>query len=273
MSSYRGLKTVIFLYRLTKCFMTDRCKSSSFITIQSLRNITSVSGFTSPANWVKGPKTNEMGNYRASMLMRLGSRESGWRFRLVRLLFASVLFIASSTPRASAQSTDDTWAEPLNLSHSGVAIKPVFVIDSEAVLHVVWQDDLANYVYTQFDGDQWTAPETTDLDRLFMVPIAGEFIRGAQPEIYTGPNPLFIAGPDQYIYAFWISPQGRLFTSKVENLNFEDVAAWDSGGVIAPAAASFAVAVDALGEWHLAYFRTVDDPVNPAGIYYTRSKN
>src|SRR5688500_15196606 len=120
--------------------MTDRCKSSWFITIQSLRNITLVSGFTSPANWVEGPKTNEMANYRASMVMRLGSRQPGWMFRLVRLMFASILFMASSTPPwASAQSTDDTWAEPLNLSHSGVAIKPVFVIDSEAVLHVVWQ--------------------------------------------------------------------------------------------------------------------------------------
>ena len=119
-----------------------------------------------------------MGNYRASIVMTLGSLQSGWMFRLVRLLFASVLFIASITPSwALAQSTDDPWDEPLNLSHSGVAMNPVFVIDFEAVVHVVWQDDLANYVYTQFDGDQWSAPETTDLDRLFIVPIAGEFTR------------------------------------------------------------------------------------------------
>ena len=208
------------------------------------------------------------------MATRKYSHQYRWLCRLVGLWFASTLVIASIAPSwASAQSTDDTWAEPLNLSHSGVAVNPAFVIDSEAVLHVVWQDDLANYVYTQFDGDQWSAPETTDLDRLFMVPIAGELTRGSQPAIYTGPNPLFIAGPGQYIYAFWISPQGRLFTSRVQNLSFEHFTAWDSGGVIAPAAASFAVAVDALGEWHLAYFRTVDDPVNPAGIYYTRSRN
>jgi hypothetical protein len=37
--------------------------------------------------------------------------------------------------------------------------------------------------------------------------------------------------------------------------------------------ASFAVTIDARGEWHLAYFRTVDGPNYPAGIYYTRSRN
>jgi hypothetical protein len=194
-------------------------------------------------------------------------------FRLVRLLFASALFIASITPSwASAQSTYDPWAVPLNLSHSGVATNPAFVIDSEGVVHVVWQDDLANFVYTRFDGDQWSAPEATNLDRLFMLPIARESTSPSQLAIYTGPNPLLIAGPGEYIFAFWISPKGRLFTSRVRNLGFKHVAAWDSERLITPDAASFAVAVDARGELHLAFLRTAIDPANPPGIYYTRSK-
>ena len=201
--------------------------------------------------------------------MKLGSRHSGWMFRLVRLLFASTLFIASITPSwAFAQSTEDPWAEPLNLSHSGVAVNPAIVIDSEGVVHVVWQDDLEKYVFTNFDGSQWSPPETTDLDLLFnwSPPTAGE----SQLAIYTGPNPLFIAGPGK-IFAFWISPQGGyLFTSKVENLDFE---AWDSARFITRGATSFAAAVDARGEWHLAFLRTDDDPENPPGIYYTHSKN
>jgi hypothetical protein len=193
---------------------------------------------------------------------------------LMRLLFASVLFIASITPSwALVQSTDDPWAVPLNLSHSGVAKDPSFVIDSQGVVHVVWQDDIGNYVYTRFDGDQWSAPETTYLDHLFRLPIAGESPDPSQLEIYTGPNPLLIAGPGQYIFAFWISPQGILFTSKVKNQNFEDVAAWNTRYLITLEAASFAAAVDARGTLHLAYVRSVDDPVNTAGIYYTRSKS
>ena len=190
--------------------------------------------------------------------------------------FASALVIASSTPPlASAQSTDDSWTEPLNLSHSGIAKNPAFVIDSKGVGHVVWQDDLGNYVYTRFDGDQWSAPESTGLGLLFRVPIAGESTRGSQLPIpiYTGPNPLFIASPGQYIFAFWISPQGRLFTSRVKNQSFDNYTAWDPGSLITPVAASFAAAIDARGDLHLAFLRTVDDPVTPAGIYYTRSKN
>jgi hypothetical protein len=247
-------------------------------------------------NRTKGPKTDEIcsippyqdkvkhqspiswfdqlaiGNYRTLMITKLGSRQFGWMFGLVRVLFACTLFIASITPSwALAQSTDDPWAEPLNLSHSGVAVKPSIVIDSDGVVHAIWQDDVENYVYTHFDGDQWSAPETTNLDLLFFWP--GPITMETPLVIYTGPNPLFIAGPDRHIFAFWLSPQGGLFTSKVENPDFADVGAWTYLRLISPQAASFAAAVDTTGEWHLAYLRTVDDPENPPGIYYTRSKN
>ena len=206
--------------------------------------------------------------------MRLRSRQFGWIFRLVRLLFAGALCLASTTPsRALAQTTDDPWSVPLNLSHSGVAINPAIVIDSEAIVHAVWQDEIANFVYTRLDGDQWRAPKTTDLNRLFRMPIPSETRDRSESAIYTGPNPLFIAGPGPYIFAFWISPEDKLLTSKVTNRNFDHLGAWGGGGIIASQAASFAVAVDARGEWHLAYFRTVDDPKYPAGIYYTRSRN
>ena len=205
------------------------------------------------------------------MLRRLGSRQCEWMFKLIRLWIAGVLFIASNSPStALAQTTDSTWTEPLNLSHSGVATDPAIVIDSEAVVHAVWQDDLGNFIYTQLDGDQWSAPEMTELDRLFRIPAAGD---GSQLASYAGPNPLFIAGPGPYIFAFWISPEGKLFTSKVTNQNFQHVSAWDPAGAIASDVASFSVTVDSGGEWNLAFLHTVDAPQYPAGIYYTRSRS
>ena len=190
------------------------------------------------------------------MLRRLGSRQCEWMFKLIRLWIAGVLFIASNSPStALAQTTDSTWTEPLNLSHSGVATDPAIVIDSEAVVHAVWQDDLANFIYTQLDGDQWSAPEMTELDRLFRIPAAGD---GSQLASYAGPNPLFIAGPGPYIFAFWISPEGKLFTSKVTNQNFQHVSAWDPAGAIASDVASFSVTVDSGGEWNLAFLHIVD---------------
>jgi hypothetical protein len=213
-----------------------------------------------------------MGNYLASMIMKLGSRPFVWMFSPVRLLFASALLIGAITPSwARAQSAYDPWTEPVNLSHSGVGVNPSIVIDSEGVVHAVWQDDLEHYVYTRFDGSQWSEPKTTNLDHLFFWPDA--ITRGPPLAIYTGPNPLFIAGPDQDIFAFWLSPQGGLFTTKAKNLDFEDVGAWVYLRLVSPQAASFAVAVDARGEWHVAYVRTIDDPKNPPGIYYTHSKN
>jgi hypothetical protein len=206
--------------------------------------------------------------------MRLKSRQWKWMFRLVGLWFASALFIASIPPSwALAQSSDNPWTVPLNLSHSGVATNPAIVSDSEGVGHALWQDDLANFVYSRFDGDQWSAPETTNLDSLFRLPLASESTSRTQLAIYTGPNPLFIANPNQYIFAFWISPKGRLFTSRVRNPGFKYVAAWDSERLITAGVVSFAVAVDARGEWHLAFLRTAEDPSNPPGIYYTHSKS
>jgi len=195
-------------------------------------------------------------------------------FRLVRLWFAGALFIASNTTSmALAQTTDGPWTEPLNLSHSGVATNPAIVVDSEAVVHAVWQDDIANFIYTRLDGDQWSAPEMTELGRLFRITAASDSRDGSQTSSYAGPNPLFIAGPGPYIFAFWVSPEGKLFTSKVTNRNFQHVSAWAPGSVIASDVAAFAVAVDPSGEWNLAFLHTVDAPKYPAGIYYTRSRN
>src|SRR3989304_6379115 len=48
-NSYRDLKTAILWYHLTKWFLMGRIKSSLFTTIQILKSITLVPGFTSPA--------------------------------------------------------------------------------------------------------------------------------------------------------------------------------------------------------------------------------
>jgi hypothetical protein len=204
----------------------------------------------------------------------LGSRQSSWMFRLARLILAGALFIASSTPaRVLAQAVQDPWAEPQNLSHSGVAYNPAFVIDSEEVLHAVWQNDLGNYVYSEVVESDWSVPVTTDLNRLFGLPSPEETTNQNESSIYTGPNPVFIPGPGEYVYGFWLSQEGRLFASSVENQDFDKAAAWASGRLISPSAASFAAAVDALGGLHLAYYRLDDDPASPTGIYYTRSNN
>jgi hypothetical protein len=194
------------------------------------------------------------------------------------LWFAAALVFTSASPqRASAQSTADPWAVPLNLSRSGAATNPAVVVDSEAVTHVVWQDEFADYVYSRLEGDQWTAPEPTDLHLLFELPSSQERNRAAQAPLTTGPNPFFLAGPGPYIFGFWITStigvEGTLYASRVLNSDFMDVAAWGEAQRLSSSAAALAAAVDARGDLHLAYLRTVEDAGLPAGIYYTRSTN
>jgi hypothetical protein len=193
--------------------------------------------------------------------------------KLARLWIIGTLFITSISSRwVTAQSLDDSWTDPQNLSHSGATTNPSIVIDSNGVLHVVWQDEFANYVYSEFTDGEWSAPERTSLHLLFGRPGLQESSRQPQQTIYTGPNPLFIAGPGQYIYAVWISPQGSLFTSRVPNQDFKKVGSWSRLRLISSAVVSFAATVDPQDELHVAYMRTVDATSNPAGIYYVHIK-
>ena len=204
--------------------------------------------------------------------MKPGLQPFGWMFKLVVSAFAGALLIASLNPSwALAQSSDDPWVVPLNLSHSGVATNSNMVIDSAGVVHVVWEDDLANFVYSGLVGGQWSTPELTDLNRLFQMPRPDEPVDPLQLANYTGPNPLFVASPSQRIFAFWIKPEGRVLVSNVENEKFNDSAAWGSGRLVAPGVASFAAAVDAGGRLHVAFLRPQNDRDNPPGIYYTQS--
>jgi hypothetical protein len=188
--------------------------------------------------------------------------------------FAAAVLIMSFTPAwALAQSDDEPWSPPVNLSHSGVATDPDIVIDSEGHVHVLWLDDTANYLYTQFDGKQWSAPETTDLNSRFEMPAPDVSPDPFQLANYTGPNPLFLAGPDKRVFALWIKPEGRVYISNVESERFKDNSAWGSARLITPGATSFAAAVDALGHIHFAFLLTADDTDNPPGIYYMRSDN
>ncbi|HET9905174.1 MAG TPA: sialidase family protein [Anaerolineales bacterium] len=198
-------------------------------------------------------------------------RRFGWLYRKLSLLFACAAFITIMAPSwVIAQSTDDSWTDPLNLSHSGIAQNPSIVTDTDGVVHVVWRDDFGKYIYTRFEENQWSAPKTTDWDIVFnwSPPLTSD----DQIAIYTGPNPLFVSGPGEYVFAFWVSPQGGLFTSKLENQKIGETS-WEYARLIASGVGSFAVSFDARGNWHLVYLSRAYDPVRPVGIYYTRSKN
>src|SRR5688572_23556900 len=129
----------------------------------------------------------------------------GWLLRLAVFWIASALAITSFTLHpASAQATDGSWAAPLNLSHSGVATDPAILVDSDLVVHGVWQDTFGNFVYARLEGDQWTLPKATDLHFVFGSPATQTASGDADALLYTGPNPRFMAGTGSYSLAFWV---------------------------------------------------------------------
>ena len=199
--------------------------------------------------------------------------------RLVALWFAGTLVITGAAPqRVAAQSPDEPWATPVNLSHSGTATDPAMVIDAGGVVHVVWRDTSANFVYARLEGGEWSTPRLTELHRRFRVQASQAAARqtradGTQAVLYTGPNPLFVAGPGQHSFAFWVTPEGLLYSSRAINRDFGLFAGWGATRLLSASVASFAAAVDARGSLHVAFYRIEDSTDNPPAIYYTRSTN
>lgn len=208
--------------------------------------------------------------------MLIRSHGSARLHRLVALWFAGMLVMTLAVPqRAAAQSPDEPWSTPVNLSHSGSATNPGLVIDAGGVVHAVWRDAGANYVYAGLEDGEWTTPRPTELHRLFRLSATRAASRSdeTQAVLHTGPNPLFVAGPRQHSFAFWVTPEGQLYSSRVLNRDFGLFPAWEAPRLISASVASFAAAVDARGTLHVAFYRIVDSSGNPPGVYYTRSTN
>jgi hypothetical protein len=183
-------------------------------------------------------------------------------FDIAHWIIISALMIASFMPhRALAQSEEDAWAEPINLSHSGTATNPSLMIDSTANVHAVWQDEFANFVYARVDDGQWSAPQQTSLHLLFGRTAPSD------ESVFTSTNPLFIAGPGQFIFAVWVTQQGALYASRVPNRTFNDVETWYGAQRLSSSVTSFTAAVDLDGVLHVAYIRSGDISSNSTGIY------
>jgi hypothetical protein len=207
------------------------------------------------------------------MLIKSYFHIGGWFFRLAGLWIACGLAITSSvsTP-VWAQSTEDTWAAPLNISQSGAATNPAIFVDSGSVMHVVWQDALQNFVETRFDDGEWSVPQMTGLHILFGLAGSQSAPGGTDTEPFTGPNPLFVASDRSYIFAFWLTAEGKLYVSRVLNTEFANAASWTSRKLISDSTAAFAAAVDARGTMHLTFLRTAVTRGRATGIYYASLK-
>jgi len=215
------------------------------------------------------------------MTARIRSHGSARLRRLLTLWFAGILILTYADPlRAAAQSRDEPWSTPVNLSHSGTAIKPAMVIDAAGLVHVVWHDASGNYFYARGEGGEWNPSGPTELHRLFGMPASPAAAQRPRAEgdetptvLHTGPNPFLVAGHGPYSFAFWVTPEGLLYFSRALNSDFGLFPGWATARLLSASVVSFAAAVDLSGTVHVAFYQVTDGSDSLPGIYYTRSTN
>ena len=155
---------------------------------------------------------------------------------------------------AIAQGTDDSWSQPVNLSRSGAATNPVMVVDSDGIVHVIWEDQFDGWEYSRFEGNQWSTPT------LVTLPFGIET------------SPRLFADSQGYVHALWIAQDNSLVYSRVTGENFGNGGSWEAKQVLAGSAMDFDLSVNQ-GKLHLAYVRIINDGGFPAGIYYRNSNS
>jgi hypothetical protein len=195
-----------------------------------------------------------------------------WRrspFTIFFLLLTWFLIYAMTGRGSSvtAQSEPSEWDTPVNLSQSGAASEVVLAQDSTGVVHVLWKDEVAGFVYTRSGPERWLEPEMPELP--FMTELtAEEEAAGELPELYV---PQLAADREGRIHAFWLDEDAILQHSSVPGDSFAESSSWAGTTTVAEGVLTSAVTVDATGSFHLAYIQSQDEEESPAGIYYRRS--
>ncbi len=180
--------------------------------------------------------------------------------RSIRIIFAIVstltivsLSFGGAVILVKAQFVD-AWSNPDNLSNSGSANNPVFVIGSDGVIHALWMDEYAGLVQISGDGEEWDVPTPIILPSVDVVPT-------------------LIADGHGIIHALWRDEESRLFYSRVRETAFSNSASWSPRVLISEAALDFDIALDDNGDLHLSYINPLDTELSPAGVYYRRLRN
>lgn len=168
--------------------------------------------------------------------------------------------------RGWAQEIGDQWTAPVNLSNSGNTASPSVVIDSEGVIHVIWNDAYDGTVYTAYTNDVWGLPQAINFP--FSNPVSAP---GQAPIDTVNFKPTLFSNDQGSIYAFWLNELNQLYYSYVQAANFGDPNSWAVAIQISEAAVDFDVFFDEVGNLHLAYVRNIETSEFPAGIYIRSS--
>ena len=176
--------------------------------------------------------------------------------RLTLLLLAAVLIANAGVKslRGFAQSTEESWTDPINLSHSGSTSDPVAVVDSNGKIHVIWKDEFADWVYTSGNEAGWSKPVAADY-------------------VFTDQVPHLYSDASGGIQVLWIDEEGALYQGWSRPDGFSSPGTWSGTQLVGAAAATYDMALDSQGVLHMAYVRNLDTADFPAGVYYRSSQD
>jgi hypothetical protein len=181
------------------------------------------------------------------------------------LLF--ILFAATATAPLQAQTTDDIWSTPENISQSGAATNLVVTTDNSGQIVLLWRDALAGFMVTQGDGTDWATPQNVRLP--FSDPPFGSF----DDLDFTLFTPALVIDDTQQVHSFWRNEENELVYSQVALADLAIQEAWSVPFVLAESANSFDVALDATGKLHVVMLQAQNTAEVPAGIYYRYSED
>jgi hypothetical protein len=192
-------------------------------------------------------------------------------FKLSVFLTATLLLLLWTVPasRAAGQIDGTEWTTPVNLSQSGAAGDVVAVEDSEGIIHVLWRDTIAGFIYARSEDQGWTVPAAVQL------PFVAELTEqqgsaGMTAELFV---PKLRADTNGHIHAFWRNEEATLLHSAVPAGSFTETSSWSGAKTVAEGVLDAAITVDDAGTLHLVYIQSQDSGDSPSGIYYRRSDN
>lgn len=192
----------------------------------------------------------------------------GGVLRSIRVVLAFLILAAllGAVGGAQAQSEDDIWSEPVNLSRSGAASQPRIVAVPDGRLQVFWWDRFDGLTTSRFDGEAWSDPASAPI---LMTELEGEEVVVSAAVEKT---PYIVADARGWAHAFWLGRADE--ETEATPLMYSRMpvggTSWSEPDTLAESAVAFDVAEAPDGGLTLAYMRTLHTDAFPAGVYIKR---
>ncbi len=176
------------------------------------------------------------------------------------------VFAFSVVIQVQAQTAEQEWSTPINLSQSGAASQPQAVTSTDGRTHILWQDAFNGFVYAPQVGDTLTEPLSVNL------PFGREVVLFTGGSTNFAFTPKLVADSNNQLHAFWTDDDDSLFNSRVGSEDFGSLSSWTAQQQLGESALVFDIVVGPNDLLHLAYIRPISSLEFPAGVYY-RSSN